>query len=110
MTENDFDLSRFLKFEVIPGGEDSAEPERLLFNVTSKGVYKDLLTFLISFEDPEAVSIGKQADILVMEVINPTFFSSAGSGHTIPAGHRIDMKLPKMLRSNIFAAIIDLAA
>ena len=54
----DFDLSKFLKFEVQRGGEDSASAEQLRFNVSSNGVENDLLIFMIKFDEPDFVSIG----------------------------------------------------
>ena len=73
-----FDLSKFLKFELQRGEEDSAIPEMLNFNVSSVGVENDQLSFLIGFENPNYVSIGSKQDLLTIEIVNPTFFSSEG--------------------------------
>ena len=59
-----------------PGGEDSADEKYLTFNVNSKGIYKNQLSFVILFDYPEYVSIGERKDSLVMTIIDPNFFSS----------------------------------
>ena len=86
---DDFNLSDFLKFEVLRGGEDSADIQVLNFNVSSQGVIYDELSFKIKFENPDYVSIGSMSDILTVEVVNPTFFSSLTTGTSIAAGFKI---------------------
>ena len=66
------------------GGEDSANADLLHFNVSSNGVDSNLLAFMITFENSDSVSIGSIQDSLLVEVVNPAFFSSADSGLTVP--------------------------
>ena len=54
---------------------------------------------MILFGNAEYVSIGAKQDILMVEVINPTFFSSANSGITLPSGYEIVINLPRMLKN-----------
>ena len=94
---NVFGLSNFLQFKLRRGGEDSALVDQLNFNVTSIGVVDDQLTFTIKFDSPGVVSIGSKPDKLLIEIVNPSFFSSSDSGTTIEAGYTLEFTLPRMI-------------
>ena len=55
--------------------------------------------FELDFEYPEYVSIGSKPDLLIVEVVNPAFFSSTDSGSNIPEGYQMEYTLPKQLKS-----------
>ena len=77
---NTFDLSKYLKFGVIRGGEDSMAAEELTFNVTTAGTDGDQLILAVQFDNPTLVSVGSNKETLSVEVVRPEFFSSANSG------------------------------
>ena len=72
----DFDLTKFLNFELQRGSEDSAEMENLGFTIQSAGLEGDLLKFTIVFDQPIQVSIGSTKDMMVTTIIDGSFFSS----------------------------------
>ena len=74
--EKDFDLTKFLNFELQRGSEDSAEMKNLGFTIESSGLEGDLLKFVIVFDDPIQVSIGSTKDMMVTTIIDGSFFSS----------------------------------
>ena len=91
-----FDLSNYLKFEVTRKSEDSAPKDKLSFKVESNGIDGDELKFSVIFDNPDSVSIGSRKDELVMEIVDPRFFSSSGKGKSVQK-REVVSPLPRML-------------
>lgn len=66
----DFNLSNFLVFGIKRGGEDSAEVDDLGFDVESGGLENNLLKFQLKFDNPLAVSMGSEKDMMVATIID----------------------------------------
>ena len=90
---------------MIRGSENSADEEKLRFNITANGVSSNTLDFTLDFYEPELVGIGNRPDFLTMKVINADFFGSQKSGFTIPPGYSVSMQLPKMLGRSMSHAV-----
>ena len=97
LSSKDFELSKFLTFEIQRGAEDSADSKDLGFTVASAGLENNLLKFELLFDDPLQVSIGLQNDVLMTTIVDGSFFSSEANGLPIEAGTQIEQPLPKML-------------
>ena len=53
LNNEDFDLSKFLQFNILRGSEESASLEDLGFYVLSAGLENNLLKFELEFDDPQ---------------------------------------------------------
>ena len=53
------------------------------------------------------MSIGSTDDELVVEIVEPDFFSSSTSGTKIPVGFEITNKLPRMVQSKEFKSAVN---
>ena len=102
VSEQTFNLSNYLTFEIERGAEDSADGEDLAFEVASEQISNDQLNFRLSFENPLKVSIGTRKDIMIITIVDDAFFKSqsGSSGITLKNGSTIRQLLPKMIQGD----------
>ena len=74
-----FDLGKYITFELRRGDEDSADADKLNFDIVIDDVSDDRMYFKMEFENPKMVSIGSKKDIVVGTIQNEDFFCSADS-------------------------------
>ena len=86
LSDQGFQLSSFLKFELQRGDEDSADIENLGFYVLSAGLENNLLKFELEFDDPQQISIGTLKDVMITTIVDGSFFSSSDNGLPIEPG------------------------
>ena len=106
--DDTFELSDFLSFELQRGSEDSADIEDLAFKVKSKEVRDDMLYFDFEFEKPEKVSTGERKDVMVVTIMDDSFFTSQSSGKSLTKGSQIVNVLPKMLPSVEYTEALEI--
>ena len=99
-----------MSFQLRRGGEDSATPEELKFEVFVDKMERDKLYFKVKFENPTKVSNGSKKDMLVATVEDISFFCSADSEASIELGYKIKSTLPRMLPGENFEAILETTA
>ena len=75
-----------MKFEVRRGGEDSAAPKDLAFEVGVNKTEQDELFLNVKFENPYLVSTGEKKDMLVAEVVDSDFFSRTSDAESVKEG------------------------
>ena len=75
-----------MSFQLRRGGEDSAIPEELKFDVFVDRMEGDKLYFKMKFENPNKVSTGSKKDMIVATVEDISFFCSADSEASIKLG------------------------
>ena len=66
----DFNLSNYLVFSIKRGSEDAAEVEDLGFTVQTVGLENRLLNFVLRFDNPIAVSMGSEKDMMVATIVD----------------------------------------
>ena len=95
--QESYDLGHYMQFELRRGDEDSSPVDQLNFQVRVDQTENDELYMNVQFENPQAVSIGQTKDLLVGEVMDPTFFSRLDDSTEIKKGTQIELWIPKQL-------------
>ena len=83
-SDTSLDLNKYLSFTIERGSEDSAQIERFEFTAYVKEIRGDNFHISLEFTHPNDISIGTYKDILIVDIEDPDFFSSASSGSVIP--------------------------
>ena len=104
--QSGFDLSKYMSFDLRRGDEDSAEADKLGFEVIIDELAGDRLYFKLQFENPTMVSIGTKSDVMVGTILDESFFCSADTPMTIEEGTEIRVVLPKLLPGEEFETMM----